>query len=50
MLISLGADISSRILKHEFAEDEVEKITGAIAEMDKVPNQIQEQVLKSLSI
>ncbi len=46
LLISLGADISSRILKQQFNEDEVERITAAIAEMDKVPNQIQEQVVE----
>ncbi|MEG6520906.1 flagellar motor switch protein FliG [Desulfotomaculum sp. 1211_IL3151] len=46
LLISLGADISSRLLRHEFSEDEVEKITGAIAEMDKVPNEIQKQVVE----
>lgn len=45
LLISLGADISSRLLRHEFSEDEVEKITAAIAEMDKVPNEIQKQVV-----
>ncbi|GAB6158027.1 flagellar motor switch protein FliG [Desulfotomaculum varum] len=46
LLISLGADISSRLLKHEFAEEEVERITAAIAEMDKVPNEIQKQVIE----
>lgn len=46
LLISLGADISSKILKQEFQEDEVEKITAAIAEMDKVPNDIQLQVVE----
>ncbi|GAB6180188.1 flagellar motor switch protein FliG [Desulfotomaculum defluvii] len=46
LLISLGADISSKILKHEFPEDEVEKITAAIAEMDRVPNEIQKQVVE----
>ncbi|WP_003544021.1 flagellar motor switch protein FliG [Desulfotomaculum nigrificans] len=46
LLISLGADISSKILKYDFTEEEVERITASIAEMDKVPNDIQEQVVQ----
>lgn len=45
LLISMGAEVSSKILKQEFAEDEVERITAAIAEIDKIPNDIQKQVV-----
>ncbi|MTI80193.1 MAG: flagellar motor switch protein FliG [Firmicutes bacterium] len=38
LLMSLGADLSSKILKHGFNDDEIERITGAITDMDSISN------------
>lgn len=45
LLISLGADVSADILKQDFLQEEIERLTGTIAEIDSVPAEIQEQVI-----
>lgn len=46
LLISLGSDISAEILKKNFHDQDIEKITQQISMMDAVPREIQEQVLE----
>lgn len=45
VLISLGSDISAGILKNNFHQDDIEKITQQISMMDTVPREIQDEVL-----
>ncbi len=46
LLISLGTDISAEILKKNFHEQDIEKITQQISMMEAVPRGIQNQVLE----
>lgn len=46
VLISLGADLSARVLKKSFSEDEMEKITGEISLFENIPRDIQRAVLE----
>ncbi len=46
LLISLGSDISAEILKKNFHEQDIEKITQQISMMEAVPREIQKQVLE----
>ncbi|KJR98162.1 MAG: flagellar motor switch protein FliG [Peptococcaceae bacterium BRH_c4a] len=46
VLISLGADLSARVLKKSFSEDEMEKITGEISLFENIPRDVQRAVLE----
>lgn len=45
LLITLGSDLSSKVLKHRFQDTEIEKLTHEISNMIKVPPEIKEDVL-----
>ncbi len=45
LLMSLGADLSSKVLKHGFNDDEIERITGVITDMDRIPNEVTDKVI-----
>jgi flagellar motor switch protein FliG len=49
LLISLGADLSAQILKNNFHQDDIEKITQQISLMETVPREIQEEVLQEFA-
>lgn len=39
LLMSLGSDLSAKVLKHGFTESEIERITGAISDLDHVSSE-----------
>jgi len=46
LLISLGSDISAQILKKNFHQEDIEKITQQISIMDAIPQEVQKAVLE----
>jgi len=46
ILITLGADLSAKILKQNFTDDEVEKITGEISLFENIPREVQRTVME----
>ncbi|MFZ5650289.1 MAG: flagellar motor switch protein FliG [Bacillota bacterium] len=46
VLISLGADLSAKVLKKNFTDDEVEKLTGEISLLENIPRDVQRAVLE----
>lgn len=49
LLISLGADLSARILKHGFYDEEIERISYEITTMERIPQSVRDQVLDEFS-
>jgi len=49
LLISLGSDLSAQLLKNNFHQDDIEKITQQISMMDTVPREVQEEVLEEFA-
>jgi flagellar motor switch protein FliG len=45
LLISLGADLSSRVLKHGFYDEEIERISYEISTMERIPQTLRDQVM-----
>ena len=46
LLITLGSDLSAKVLKKNFSEEEMEKITGEISMFENVPREVQKAVLE----
>ncbi|WP_031518084.1 flagellar motor switch protein FliG [Desulfofalx alkaliphila] len=46
LLMSLGADLSSKVLKHGFDDEEIERITTAITDMDRISSEDTNVVLE----
>jgi flagellar motor switch protein FliG len=46
LLITMGSDLSSQVLQHDFFQEDIERITAAIAQMEKVPKAVRENVLE----
>ncbi len=46
VLITLGADLSAKILKKSFSEEELEKITAEISMFENIPRDVQRVVLE----
>ncbi|HBV96602.1 MAG: flagellar motor switch protein FliG [Peptococcaceae bacterium BICA1-7] len=46
LLITLGSDLSAKVLKKTFSEEEIEKITGEISMFENIPRDIQKIVLE----
>ncbi|MHB8916633.1 MAG: flagellar motor switch protein FliG [Desulfocucumaceae bacterium] len=46
LLITLGADLSAKVLKQNFTEDEIEKITGEISLFENIPRDVQRGVME----
>ncbi|MFZ5644559.1 MAG: flagellar motor switch protein FliG [Bacillota bacterium] len=46
LLITLGADLSSKVLKRNFTDDEIEKITAEISMFENIPKDVQRAVLE----
>lgn len=49
LLISLGSDLSAELLKKNFHQDDIEKITHQITIMDTVPREVQDEVLEEFA-
>ncbi|TYO95486.1 flagellar motor switch protein FliG [Desulfallas thermosapovorans] len=49
LLISLGSDLSAAILKKNFHQEDIEKITQQISMMNTVPREVQEEVLEEFA-
>ncbi|MEW5953978.1 MAG: flagellar motor switch protein FliG [Bacillota bacterium] len=49
LLISLGSDLSAKILKQNFHDDDIEKITQQISLMERVPKEVQGAVLEEFA-
>ena len=49
LLISMGSDISAELLKNNFHQDDIEKITQQISMMDTVPREVQDEVLEEFA-
>ena len=45
LLITLGADLSAKVLKQNFTEEEIEKITGEISLFENIPRDVQRGVM-----
>lgn len=45
LLIALGSDISAKILKQNFHDEDIEKISQQISMMDRVPKEVQRAVI-----
>ncbi|MEW6181654.1 MAG: flagellar motor switch protein FliG [Bacillota bacterium] len=45
LLLSLGADLSSKVLKQHFPESEIERITYSISNLGRVPEEVRDAVL-----
>ncbi|MEW6172074.1 MAG: flagellar motor switch protein FliG [Bacillota bacterium] len=45
LLLTLGSDLSSRVLKQHFPESEIERITYSISNLGRVPEEIRDAVL-----
>ena len=45
LLISLGSELSSNILKQEFPEKDIERLSIEISNYDRIPNELMESVL-----
>ncbi|GAB6273905.1 MAG: flagellar motor switch protein FliG [Peptococcaceae bacterium] len=46
LLITMGSDLSSQILQNDFFQEDIEHITAAITQMEKVPKVVRENVLE----
>jgi len=46
VLISMGSDLSSQVLKHDFYQEDIERITEAITRLGKIPKSVRENVLE----
>ncbi len=46
ILITLGADLSSGVLKSNFSDEEIEKITSEISLLENVPQDVQDKVIE----
>lgn len=46
LLIALGSDLSSRVLRQDFAEAEIEQVTQEISNMVKIPPEVRNAVLE----
>lgn len=46
LLITLGSDLSAKVLKKNFSEEEIERITGEISMFENIPRDIQKNVLE----
>lgn len=46
ILITLGADLSSGVLRNNFSDEEIEKITGEISLLENVPQDVQDKVIE----
>ncbi|MCL5058541.1 MAG: flagellar motor switch protein FliG [Actinobacteria bacterium] len=46
LLITLGSDLSAKVLKKSFSEEEIERITGEISMFENIPRDIQKNVLE----
>ncbi len=46
LLITMGSDLSSQVLQHDFFQDDIERIMTAITQMEKVPKAVRENVLE----
>lgn len=46
LLITLGADLSAKVLKQNFTEEEIEKITGEISLFENIPRDVQRGVME----
>ncbi|HAG11546.1 MAG TPA: flagellar motor switch protein FliG [Desulfotomaculum sp.] len=46
VLISMGSDLSSQILKYDFYQEDIERITEAITKLGKIPKSVRESVLE----
>ncbi|MEW6540716.1 MAG: flagellar motor switch protein FliG [Bacillota bacterium] len=44
-LISLGSDLSARVLKHDFFDEEIEEISFMVNQMERVPPEVRDTVL-----
>ncbi len=45
LLIALGSDLSSRVLKQDFQQNEIEQLTHEISNMIKIPSEVRNAVL-----
>ncbi|MCL6611800.1 MAG: flagellar motor switch protein FliG [Peptococcaceae bacterium] len=46
VLITLGADLSARVLRKNFSDEEIEKITGEISLFENIPREVQRNVIE----
>lgn len=46
LLITMGSDLSSQVLQNDFFQEDIEHITAAITQMEKVPKVVRENVLE----
>jgi flagellar motor switch protein FliG len=46
LLITLGSDLSSQVLQNDFFQEDIERITAAITQMERVPKVVRENVLE----
>ncbi|MCL6477616.1 MAG: flagellar motor switch protein FliG [Peptococcaceae bacterium] len=46
LLITLGADLSAKILKKNFSDEEIERISGEISMFENIPREVQRSVLE----
>lgn len=46
MMLAMGSDVSAKILKQYFTEEEIEKIYLQVAQIDAVPENVKDEVLK----
>lgn len=46
ILITLGADLSAKVLKKNFNDEEIERITGEISLFENIPREIQRAVME----
>ncbi len=46
LLIALGSDLSSKVLKQNFRDEEIERLSYAITTMERIPSAIRDSVLE----
>ena len=46
VLISMGSDLSSQVLKYDFYQEDIERVTEAITRMGRIPKSVRESVLE----
>lgn len=46
ILITLGSDLSAKVLKKNFTDEEIEKITGEISLFENIPREVQRTVME----
>ncbi|MCG8403303.1 MAG: flagellar motor switch protein FliG [Firmicutes bacterium] len=49
LLISVGSDISAELLRNNFHQEDIEKISQQITMMDTVPREVQDEVLEEFA-